>query len=200
VLAWRAWNLDWQRPPAALADEEREYAGQMKFFDSHDSKAIVRLRALVKGIQWPPLSAFEAECHAEEPKEHTVPTLGCTCGVWSFRSLRQAIVTIEHASHLHALGGVDHPDVAVVGAVALWGRMVVCTQGYRAQYAYPRSLYVLEKSFYFRDFHKKGHAEAAAARLSRDYNVPAEVVTWEQLWNLSILDRDVPRETVAPTN
>lgn len=87
---------------------------------------------------------------------------------WTLWPAREALVAIcrhtfghkfvheapleDHTCGIHALGTRDAiaawarvQKSPVVGTVKLWGRMVVGTMGYRAQYAYPSELWIQEK-------------------------------------------------------
>jgi hypothetical protein len=75
------------------------------------------------GLPWPPRRPASARCVRQ--RSHRVPELDCTCG----------------------LHGVMHPDQlrqtrdpAVLGTVALWGRVVEHAHGYRAALGYPQRL------------------------------------------------------------
>lgn len=61
---------------------------------------------------------------------HASPYERCTCGIYAVDSIEQL-----HLNYLHST-----PDV--VGTVSLWGRVIIAEHGYRAQYAYPVSLFV----------------------------------------------------------
>lgn len=108
-----------------------------------------RLLSLTGGRpEWPVRAAFEATCRFGriDPREwryqlvggftrrrHAAPAHGCTCGVYAAKDL----------DHLrgHLLPGLG---AAVVGEVSLWGRVVPGTHGFRAQFAYPKSLFVID--------------------------------------------------------
>jgi hypothetical protein len=72
---------------------------------------------------WRPLHVIEARCRMST--WHTAPDVDCTCG-------------------LHGTRGLDllrkTKSPAVLGRVALWGRIVEHDLGFRAQFAYPQRL------------------------------------------------------------
>lgn len=86
--------------------------------------AEVRLRPIGgRARPWPPFEPARATCsrHGRYP----VPGFDCTCGLHATRSsdlLRRA------------------RNPAVLGTVALWGRVVEHEHGYRAAFAYPQRL------------------------------------------------------------
>lgn len=72
---------------------------------------------------WQPLEAAEAACRTS--RRHAAPDLACTCGL--------------HGTHsFEILRRTKNP--AVLGRVALWGRVVEHEYGFRAQFAYPQRL------------------------------------------------------------
>lgn len=84
----------------------------------------VRLRPIAGSSKpWPPLRPAQATC--TRPRRHPAPDLRCTCGLYATRTpdlLRRT------------------RDPAVVGTVALWGRVIEHESGYRGEYAYPQRL------------------------------------------------------------
>lgn len=75
------------------------------------------------GRSWPVRKPMRAECARRRP--HRVPALDCTCGI-------------------HATAEVDPlrrtRDPAVLGTIALWGRIAEHEHGLRAEYGYPQRL------------------------------------------------------------
>lgn len=124
VVGWRYWRLDRER---------------------------TRLRSLTGHAEvWPVGRAFEAVCrHAGRDStdvryqfvggykrsRHGAPEQGCTCGIYAARDLKTL-----RAKMLFGLG------LMVVGEVSLWGKVIPGTRGYRAQLAYPRRLYVVQRT------------------------------------------------------
>jgi len=82
------------------------------------------LRPVAKRARtWRPREVVEASCRAS--RWHEAPDPACTCGL--------------HGTHgLEVLRKTKCP--AVLGRVALWGRVVEHEHGYRAQFAYPQRL------------------------------------------------------------
>jgi hypothetical protein len=86
--------------------------------------AVVRLLPIAgTGRPWPVRTPMHAEC--AKRRHHRVPALDCTCGI-------------------HATTDVDPlrrtRDPAVLGAIALWGRIAEHEHGLRAEYGYPQRL------------------------------------------------------------
>ena len=89
----------------------------------------------LNGEQWLPDRAVEARCRVAPAARHVlvvdrpteVPDRNCTCGVYAAKNLE----------HLRQLG---YADRGICGEVYLWGKVVEHTLGWRAQFAYPKSL------------------------------------------------------------
>ena len=83
----------------------------------------VRLQPIAgDGKPWPERRPARAACRRHHGP---VPDAGCTCGLYAVHepdALRRT------------------RDPAVIGTVALWGRVVEHAHGYRAEYAYPQRL------------------------------------------------------------
>jgi hypothetical protein len=112
VLGWRAWRL-------------------------HRGDGGVRIVPTTPRSAWEPRVAIHATCSGSHTREYMVhnpelvkfhrsPEPGCTCGVHA----------IKDPSRLARSGRA----AAVVGRVAMWGRVIEHTKGYRAEFAYPSRL------------------------------------------------------------
>ena len=131
-----------------------------------------RLRSLTgRQHRWSPAAAFEAGCRFAEVDQddwryqlvtgfgapsHVSPGKGCTCGVYASTDLERLRGQI--------LFGLRR---MVVGEVSLWGKVIPAQHGYRAQFAYPRRLLVLERV---------AAADPTVVEALADYGVPVEVV------------------------
>lgn len=93
-----------------------------------NTKEGLRLKALGQNDVWEPKKAIEAKCTSG--KNHRSPDFDCECGIWSFTCVDKL---------LEALSGYTP---SVIGKVSLWGRVVECENGFRAQYAYPAELWL----------------------------------------------------------
>ena len=127
--------------------------------------------------EWPPNKAFAAICRyarrdpsdfrfryagGGKPAAHEAPTEGCTCGVYAARDLKNL-----RAKMLYGLG------LMVVGEVSLWGKVIPGTRGYRAQFAYPRRLFVVQRTV---DWDQSRTVAALGV-----YGVPVEVVAYREV-------------------
>lgn len=61
---------------------------------------------------------------------YAAPVAECGCGFYAFKTLADLMEWLEHRE----------PRI-VIGEVYLWGKVVDCQYGYRAQYAYPKCFY-----------------------------------------------------------
>jgi hypothetical protein len=99
----------------------------------------VGLRSLC-GERWHPGRVLAARCRAaavvgtiagcaEGDDAHDAPQANCTCGVYASKSFE----------HLHT---TKYARCGLYGEVNLWGTVVEHEQGWRTQFAYPKSLYL----------------------------------------------------------
>ena len=100
------------------------------------------------GTIWPPGTALTATC----TKNHTSPGDNCTCGIY-------ALTTQEGFPYYD----YDGRSYAVWGEVNLWGEIIRGTKGYRAQHAYPKTLYLAHKDW------------KLASEIQRAYRVPVHL-------------------------
>jgi hypothetical protein len=59
-------------------------------------------------------------------KEHQAPLESCSCGIYAARDLETLRISLSSGP--------------IIGEVYLWGKIIPGENGYRAQYAYPKSL------------------------------------------------------------
>jgi len=130
-----------------------------------------------KGFLWQPHTRFEARCPVIKPtgidgryrflsgyrgELHDSPGEMCRCGIYAARDL----------THLRRqiLTGLA---LNVVGEVSLWGKLIPGSKGYRAQFAYPRRLFVIQRTA---DWDQSEAAEALSI-----YGVPVETISYRQV-------------------
>jgi hypothetical protein len=112
IIGWRAWRIEW------VGDE-------------------LRLMSVTGSVLWP-RGWFVATCvrHERSDKhQRNIPVETCSCGIYAARD----------RSHLLRMGYnhyVDLDDPTILGQVALAGKVIVGTKGYRASHARPVCLYV----------------------------------------------------------
>ena len=111
--------------------------------------------------QWPMREAMRAECQAKRYSLFPHATVdgnhkgcpdvaqSCKCGIHAAETIEAALKRSNMVSH-------------IVGRVALWGTVVECETGYRAEYAYPLELWLP---------YERKHPGTAAA-IEAAYGVP----------------------------
>lgn len=82
-----------------------------------------------------------------------------SCGLWAMRSRNK----------LDSMTGAYYRKTECFGEVYLWGTVIECTDGYRAEYAYPKSLYV------------RGNVDVLTVMaLEENYGVPVKILDTEK--------------------
>lgn len=146
IVAWRVWSV-----------EEDERSG------------LLCLRSIHYGVRWPRRRPMRAHCIEQwrrgqptiDLQPHQAPSAAGThaCGI---HALKEA----EGTNSWLATAGAD--ATKVIGRVALWGRVALHESGYRAEFAYPLDLLVLQPTPEWVD------AEEMALKLADGYGVPAQ--------------------------
>ena len=83
------------------------------------------LRSVAKPSKWLPYQRFEATCAAQQ-----CAGVSCSCGIYAFNKME--LVKTEYR-------GEGRSRKYVYGEVSLWGRVLECKDGYRAQFGYPKA-------------------------------------------------------------
>lgn len=100
------------------------------------------------GEPWLSMQPLEAQCRASGGREqvrlesghkvHGIPLVECSCGIYATKSLNHLQQTQYYCSRS-----------TVHGEVYLWGSVVEHELGWRAQFAYPLTLYIRLENFPF---------------------------------------------------
>jgi hypothetical protein len=153
VVGWRCWRLR----------------------DSLDGFALV---SACRPVRWEPGRPLAASCF----DGHAPPRSGCTCGIYAATEPRlpHAYLPphVKAADRIRTQAVLGYDVVMAVGLAALWGEVIECDWGWRAQYAYPRSLYLPTG---IRHFQRSPtgveiyDSARLAAELSTLYGVPVSV-------------------------
>lgn len=125
-----------------------------------DGRETVRLCAVgLLGIPkvWNPLVPQQAVC-SQHDSHHEAPWYDCECGVWASNDAEWAYRRM--ILWMQTQGG--DPVGWAVGRVAMWGRVIEHTKGWRAQYAYPYAVRV------------ESEDEAVARKVRFEYAVDVE--------------------------
>ena len=129
------------------------------------------LKSTVVEDHWEPKSPKAAICrplpgqldHKHVP--HPSPHASCTCGCYAAKDLEslRRIVRFIYTNRL------------IVGEVSLWGRVIPAQHGFRAEFAYPKKLFVVPETFRDAD-----QAIEIAAGLGRLYGVETDLLPFDQ--------------------
>jgi hypothetical protein len=153
LTGWRAWQVDKQLPAFGLAP---------------------KLGSVSHTYWWTPKRKAEADCDLcgdpDNPNAEGVPGVDCGCGFYSAKSLK-------HLMQLgyHTYGDIDEiKQFKIIGQVAVWGKVIEGTQGWRSQYAYPRFL-MLPYEMGFEFGHRIKDAYGCQVRLLNFLKQPHEI-------------------------
>jgi hypothetical protein len=104
----------------------------------------LRLSSLLYRELWTPGSAHPARCRrtlAALPwgrlPLHDAPNVECRCGIYAVQTPSAALAYLTSEARTG-----ERPPQRVIGTVALWGRIVEADRGWRAEFAYPVTLFV----------------------------------------------------------
>jgi hypothetical protein len=122
----------------------------------------------LNGVEWTPGEAHVATCNRGLVTSsgmcgprfgHTAPDPTCTCGIYAGKNL-------EH------LVEINYAQMGIHGEVDLWGNVLECELGYRAQYAYPR--YFVVPPWLLFDLHEAEFKLAILSQFNVDIYVAGE--------------------------
>ena len=118
LVGWRAWKVRVPFPGAG---------------------ACPGLSSVILDTPWAPGRKFSAG-HSFDlgVKCHGLLRLDCSCGVYAFNDPLDAFVYLMRVRD--RLLGMS-VEVAM-GTVSLWGKVIECESGYKAEFAYPRHIYL----------------------------------------------------------
>jgi hypothetical protein len=117
VVGWRCWRV----------------------MDSADGLV---LASACRPTRWAPGWPLEASCDAG----HRAPRSSCTCGIYAALEPRlphrYLPPHVRAAERIRTQAILGYDVVMAVGLVALWGGVIECEWGWRAELGYPRRLFV----------------------------------------------------------
>lgn len=111
IIGWRAW--------------------QIEFIDGEPQS----VRSITYPLRWPPRKIMRAHCifayqktqrEAFAARPHHSPTVSHSCGIYSVKTSAQARTWTTAAGQQR-----------IIGKVALWGRVLMYSEGAKAEFAYP---------------------------------------------------------------
>lgn len=119
LVGWRAWRV-WMPSP-------------------HGPNLCPAFGSVILDTPWVPRKRFSAEHNLDlgaRCRGLLVPD--CSCGIYAFKNPLEALVYLMRVRDRLLSMAVE----LALGTVSLWGTVVECELGYRAQYAYPRHVYL----------------------------------------------------------
>jgi hypothetical protein len=162
--------MRWRKPSepttadVAIVPDYAEPLCAWRLWEVGDVDGAPRLRSLYRLNFWPVGAPFEARCEAQRLRlsrrpRHAAPSETCACGIYGapFELIRRRLALDD---------GLPPGCLFVLGTVSLWGNVLECERGWRAELAYPRRLFV--------PLGVPG-ADVRAVGL-RDYGVPVELL------------------------
>lgn len=187
IVGWRVWKIRKQDP--VLSEMLPEIIGAIELGDVSPLRDAMRyhLCPLATGqTPWPASKRFEAECHssagyytpphllytapssygnlpARTLATHEAPHVDCMCGAWAVREG-------ELDTAMKQYNGIKN-DAFAWGEVHLWGHVVEAEKGYRARFAYPKNLTLVNGT------------DEMEEDLALLYNVPVSRGGWKKSWN-----------------
>lgn len=84
---------------------------------------------------WPVGKRMEALCNHKTSTNHEPPEQNCSCGIYAAR-------TFDHLAEQRYQEFMAEGPVVIAGTVWLWGKVIQASHGFRAQYAYPKRLWI----------------------------------------------------------
>jgi hypothetical protein len=93
----------------------------------------------LNGAFWDPGKPLTARCRPLVYQKHEVPDQNCSCGVYALKKPPPGLPSLAPAVPNF---GEEYFAGLVVGEVYLWGRVVEHSGGWRAEFAYPKSIYL----------------------------------------------------------
>jgi hypothetical protein len=138
------------------------------------------LRSACRPTRWAPGWPLKASC--ELP--HRSPAIGCACGIYAAFEPRlpHAYLPphVKAAERIRTQAILGYDVVMAVGLVELWGHVIECEWGWRAQHGYPKALWVPTGIRHFRRRRGKVEivdSERLASALGGLYGVPVGVAS-----------------------
>lgn len=139
------------------------------------------------GSPWPRYQRLEARCVQNLNQgireairghfSHFAPNPDCQCGIHAGITLRKALEYLPRPS--------TNPEIfSVLAQVSLWGHVVVNARGYRAQYAYPKKIWLVAGNERF-----DNRSQFVAEDIEEDYGVEVAVTTRRAI-KTALLDAD----------
>ena len=144
------------------------------YADVYDGLTRFRLQSLLAETLWPFRDRLEASCERRLAARahwrlrqlgvprHPAPAIDCSCGAHAYHDLEAMMLQVQRLGHFRPLGD---RRILVGGAVLSWGRLVIHPEGFRAQYARPLGICLVDPT--------APAAVEQVQRVAQAYAVPA---------------------------
>jgi hypothetical protein len=164
IVRWRSTEPAEEDAVLPAAPDHAEPLDAWRLWEVEREGGEPRLRSLYRICFWPVGTPLEARCEAHRFRlrrraSHAAPAATCTCGIYAmpFELLRKRAELQDGRPPARSL---------VLGTASLWGEIIECERGWRAEFAYPSRLFV-----------PLGVLDEEAMALSlADYGVPVELL------------------------
>jgi len=112
------------KEPKDIGAGVEPYTGYRDFdFDSD-----TRLLKSRNGTFWDEREKLTALCNNNPFSSHDAPDLQCHCGIYAFKSPKHS--------------ELQYSSKNIWGEIYMWGKVYICESGYRAEYAYPKTIFI----------------------------------------------------------
>lgn len=155
-LAYRCWRV-------ILLDEVNPT-------DSERKVSTLTLRSMLVETIWVPYKKLDANC------EHS-SLLDCSCGIRAYKNLSSMS---QYITSISTQNISSNGEDIILGEVSLWGRLLEHSKGWRAMYAYPKTIICPE------DIHIE--YESLACRVAANYGITVKFVDLKRL-KLDVLNQ-----------
>jgi hypothetical protein len=156
IRAWRVWRLGGSVEEPRIVSTAKTIGFVWPARECPEALCVYHRPDL-----WPGFGMGYREFHTTETPHPAPARHGCKCGYWAMKD--KLFPGSEMATQAVAYSHL-------IGEVALWGRVIETSRGYRAQYAYPLNLQFRSPGL--------GGQVLLAGLLSEAYGIP--VYTWEE--------------------
>ena len=145
------------------------------YADLYDGLTRFRLQSLLAETLWPFRERLEASCERRLAARahwrlrqlgvprHPAPASDCSCGAHAYHDLESMMLQVQRLGHFRPLGD---RRILVGGAVLSWGKLVIHPEGFRAQFARPLALCLVDPT-------APPSARDQVGRVAAAYAVPA---------------------------
>jgi hypothetical protein len=111
--------------------------------DLKPNEAPLLKSVIYRDAYWTPRQVMEGVCERStgrangvQRKGHEVPFETCMCGLYAAKT-REHLLSLSYHSYDERSGLFQ-----VIGPVAMWGKVIEGTQGWRSTFGYPKAIYV----------------------------------------------------------